>query len=127
VRPFCHFPISCIVFVILWYVSYALYLLDRISTLQLVLGSDISSLLAEILKITLSPQLPILNSAKTFSLSLWILRSQRLPQSSLSPRASDIISVLRRVLHIQPSEQQFAGLAGDGLKVWEVRFGMGSY
>lgn len=114
-------------FVILWYVSYALYLPDWISTLQLVSGSDISSLLAEILKITLSPQLPILNSAKTFSLSLWILRSQRLPQSSLSPRASDIISVLRRVLHIQPSGQQFAGLAGDGLKVWEASFGMGSY
>ncbi|OAX38765.1 hypothetical protein K503DRAFT_740676 [Rhizopogon vinicolor AM-OR11-026] len=79
-------------------------------------GPDISSLLAEILNITLSPRLPILNSAKTFSLALWILRSQRLPQSSLSPRASDIILVLRGTLRTQPIGEQFIQLAEDGLK-----------
>ncbi|KAG2151294.1 hypothetical protein DEU56DRAFT_777115 [Suillus clintonianus] len=79
-------------------------------------GPDISSLLAEILDITLSRRLPILNSAKIFSIALWILRSQRLPQSSLSPRASDIVSVLRSALHIQPNIQPFAQHAEDGLK-----------
>ncbi|OJA17203.1 hypothetical protein AZE42_00201 [Rhizopogon vesiculosus] len=79
-------------------------------------GPDISSLLAEILNITLSRRLPILNSAKTFSLALWILRSQRLPQSSLSPRASDIISVIRGTLRTQPIGEQFIQLAEDGLK-----------
>ncbi|KAG0704225.1 hypothetical protein DFH29DRAFT_912381 [Suillus ampliporus] len=77
---------------------------------------DISSLLAEILTITHSPQLPSLNSAKTVSLAFWILHSQRLPQGSLSPRASDIVSALRRTLHTQPIGQQSVQLAGDGLK-----------
>ncbi|KAG1748753.1 hypothetical protein EDB19DRAFT_1683495 [Suillus lakei] len=83
---------------------------------SLFFGPDISSLLAEILNITHSPQLPILNSAKVFSLALWILRSQRLPQSSLSPRASCIISVLRSTLDPQPLGQQFGQHAEDGLK-----------
>ncbi|KAG2155936.1 uncharacterized protein EDB93DRAFT_1128913 [Suillus bovinus] len=78
--------------------------------------SDISSLLAEILNITHSRQLPILNSAKVFSLALWILGSQRLPQSLLFSRASDIVSVLRSTLDIQPNGQQFAQHTEDGLK-----------
>jgi hypothetical protein len=124
VRPFRYLQISCTVFVIFWYVGYIVH--SRcISTFLLVSGPDISSLLAEILNITLSRRLPILNSAKTFSLALWILRSQRLPQGLLSPRASDIFSVLRRALHIQPFGQQFIELAGDGLKVWEAILGYG--
>ena len=62
-----------------------------------------------------------------FSLALWILRSQRLPQSSLSPRASDIISVLRGTLRAQPVGQQFVELADDGLKVREATFEYGFY
>ncbi|KAG2361697.1 hypothetical protein BDR07DRAFT_1461296 [Suillus spraguei] len=79
-------------------------------------GPDISSLLSEILNITCSRRLPVLNSTKVFSLALWILGSQRLPQSLLSSRASDIISVLRSTLDTQPIGQQFAQHAEDGLK-----------
>ncbi|KAG1884881.1 hypothetical protein F4604DRAFT_1918544 [Suillus subluteus] len=57
---------------------------------------DISSLLAEVLNITHSRRLPILNSAKVFSLALWILGSQRLPQSLLSSQTSDIVSTALR-------------------------------
>lgn len=79
-------------------------------------GPDISSLLAEILKVTCSRQLPILNSAKVFSLALWILGSQRLPQSLLSSQASEIVSVFRSTLDTQPFGQQFALHTEDGLK-----------
>ncbi|KAG1822874.1 uncharacterized protein BJ212DRAFT_1477283 [Suillus subaureus] len=79
-------------------------------------GSDISSLLAEILNITHSRRLPILNSAKVFSLALWILGSQRLPEGLLSSQASDIVSVLRSTLYTQPIGQQFAQHTEDGLK-----------
>ncbi|KAG1774913.1 hypothetical protein EV702DRAFT_475118 [Suillus placidus] len=77
---------------------------------------DISSLLAEILNLTYSRRLPILNNAKVFSLALWILGSQRLPQSLLSSRASDIASVVRSTLDTQPIGQQFAQHTEDGLK-----------
>ncbi|KAG1885022.1 hypothetical protein F4604DRAFT_1729088 [Suillus subluteus] len=77
---------------------------------------DVSSLLAEVLNITHSRRLPILNSAKVFSLALWILGSQRLPQSLLSSQTSDIVSVLRNTLDTQPIEQQFAQHTEDGLK-----------
>ncbi|KAG2037796.1 hypothetical protein BDR03DRAFT_919410 [Suillus americanus] len=77
---------------------------------------DISSLLAEILNITHSRRLPILNSTKVFSLALWILGSQRLPQSLLSSQASDIVSVFRSTLDIQPIGQQFAQHTEDSLK-----------
>ncbi|KAG2342192.1 hypothetical protein BDR05DRAFT_1060484 [Suillus weaverae] len=77
---------------------------------------DISSLLAEILSLTYSRRLPILNNAKVFSLALWILGSQRLPQSLLSSRASDIASVLRSTLDTQPIGQQSAQHTEDGLK-----------
>lgn len=79
-------------------------------------GPDISSLLAEILKVTCSRQLPILNSAKVFSLALWILGSQRLPQSLLSSQASEMVSVFRSTLDTQPFGQQFALHTEDGLK-----------
>lgn len=88
-----------------------------IDTILHVPGSDISSLLAEILKVTYSRRLPILNSAKVFSLALWILGSQRLPQSLLSSQASDIVSVFRSTLDTQPVGQQFALHTEDGLKV----------
>lgn len=87
-------------------------------------GPDISSLLAEILKVTYSRRLPILNSAKVFSLALWILGSQRLPQSLLSSQASEIVSVFRSTLDTQPIGQQFALHTEDGLKVCKRLFDM---
>ncbi|KIK91247.1 hypothetical protein PAXRUDRAFT_830994 [Paxillus rubicundulus Ve08.2h10] len=74
---------------------------------------DLYELLGDVLGIALADQLPVLNSAKIYSLSLWILGCHRLPCAVLSARHDEMISALRRSLK---SARQLGSFAVDGLK-----------
>ncbi|KAF9241176.1 hypothetical protein BU15DRAFT_73648 [Melanogaster broomeanus] len=74
---------------------------------------DLSGLLGDVLGIALADQLPVLNSAKIYSLSLWVLGCHRLPLAVLSARHDEIILCLRRSLK---GARQPASVAVDGMK-----------
>jgi hypothetical protein len=58
----------------------------------------LGELLDGLLNLALTPELPSFNSAKTYSLLIWIMRTQQLPLSLLHPRATRIQSVLQRAI-----------------------------
>ncbi|KAF9221620.1 hypothetical protein BS17DRAFT_785072 [Gyrodon lividus] len=74
---------------------------------------DLSELLGDVLGIALADQLPVLNSAKIYSLSLWVLGCHRLPLAVLSARHDELISALRRSLKCA---RRPGSVAVDGLK-----------
>ncbi|KAH7885264.1 hypothetical protein F5I97DRAFT_2032165, partial [Phlebopus sp. FC_14] len=75
--------------------------------------TELTELLGDVLSITLAQNLPILNGAKTFSLSLLILGSHRLPLESVIPLTAKIHSALRRTLE---GPDLTTSTAVDGLK-----------
>lgn len=81
---------------------------------------DLSILFGDVLDIALAGQLPVLNRAKTYSLSLWALSSHRLPAAVVSSRQDDVLAVLQRCFG---GARQPDSVAFDGLKVRSsVRF-----
>ncbi|KAF8551674.1 hypothetical protein OG21DRAFT_1605154 [Imleria badia] len=74
---------------------------------------DLSSLFGDVLDIALADQLPVLNQAKTYSLSIWALGCHRLPLAVLGSRRDDVFSALRRSLDVA---RQPGNIVLDGLK-----------
>ncbi|KAG8214609.1 hypothetical protein J3R82DRAFT_9681 [Butyriboletus roseoflavus] len=74
---------------------------------------DLSILYGDVLDIALAEQLPVLNEAKTHTLSLWTLGSHRLPLNVLGSRRDDIFSALQRCLD---GARQPGNIILDGLK-----------
>lgn len=74
---------------------------------------DLSSLFGDVLDIALADHLPVLNEAKTYSLSLWTLGCHRLPATVLDSRRDDLLSALQRSLEARQS----GNIVLDGLKV----------
>lgn len=77
---------------------------------------DLSTLFGDVLNIALADQLPVLNAAKTYSLSLWALSCHRLPRAVLSSRKDDMYFVLQRSL-----DRQSVNIVLDGIKVRSCR------
>lgn len=75
---------------------------------------DLSSLFGDVLDIALADQLPVLNEAKTYSLSLWALGCHRLPLGVLGCRRDDVCSAIQRSLD---GARQPGNTVLDGLKV----------
>ncbi|KAI6039331.1 hypothetical protein EDC04DRAFT_3009874 [Pisolithus marmoratus] len=76
--------------------------------------TDLTELLGEVLSIILAKNLPVFNSPKTVSLSLWILRSQSLPWSAIRPYETGLVKALQYYL---TGPKTSSATVLDGLKV----------
>ncbi|KIN99597.1 hypothetical protein M404DRAFT_30266 [Pisolithus tinctorius Marx 270] len=76
--------------------------------------ADLTDLFGDVLSIVLAKALPVFNSSKTLSLSLWILRSQCLPWAAIKPHETSLMTALRYCL-TGPKTSTDTTL--DGLKV----------
>lgn len=74
-------------------------------------------ILTAIIAIPLYPQLPTLNSRKTYALSIWLIQTQRLPQDILFPAKDRIAYALRRAIEGELGKEGKKGSTFDGLKV----------
>jgi len=71
-------------------------------------------LFSDVLDIALADQLPVLNEAKTYSLSLWALGCHRLPTTVLDSRRNDVFLSLQQSLD---GARRPGNFILDGLKV----------
>ncbi|KAI6114400.1 hypothetical protein F5141DRAFT_1106378 [Pisolithus sp. B1] len=99
----CNYPLSTLA-VIFKFVS-----LSSLFTI-----ANLTELFGDVLSIVLAKDLPVFNSPKTVSLSLWILRSQCLPWATIRPREIGLVSALQHSLN---GSKTSSHTALDGLKV----------
>ncbi|KAH7919238.1 hypothetical protein BV22DRAFT_1075479 [Leucogyrophana mollusca] len=79
-------------------------------------SDNLNALLDDVLNITHAQRLPVHNSRKTYSLSLWVIQFQRLPLATLSLRSLIIVGALGRTLEREPAQNDVGAVAIDGLK-----------
>ena len=77
---------------------------------------ELEAMFGDVLAIVLAPTLPTPNHRKTITLAVWILQSQRLPDSVLVPKLHTILSAVARLLkHIRAQADD--EMRVDGIKV----------
>ncbi|KAI6027647.1 hypothetical protein BKA83DRAFT_246665 [Pisolithus microcarpus] len=76
--------------------------------------ANLTELFGDVLSIVLAKDLPVFNSPKTVSLSLWILRSQYLPWAAIRPHEVSLVAALRYSLTASKTSSH---IVLDGLKV----------
>ena len=70
----------------------------------------------DVLAIALAPKLPTPNRLKTYSLAMWTLQAQNLPEPVLSVKKSDIVSAISYAIRVEFSDDNHAVVI-DGFKV----------
>lgn len=82
---------------------------------------QLTQMLCDILSIPLSPYLPTPNARKTYALSIYVIQTQRLPETVLLHSKDTIAIALGRSIDGELGKEGKKGSASDGLKASYIR------